>query len=154
MAKAIKKVIPSIIKPAFNKRGFAQAQIILDWEKIVGPHIAQYGIPERISYYKAATSKGTLVLAVTPGWAPIINHGKQQIMDRINSYFGYEAVNRLQLKQTLYIKPRPSDQMMPNEKGAMDDTPLEDLTDITDPDLRQALAQLKRSIHFSQKAKG
>src|ERR1700729_1692694 len=107
MAKIIKKIIPIILKPILAKRNLTQAMIILDWEKIIGQSIAQYAIPERIMYYKNAGSKGTLVLAVTPGWAPVIDHGKQQMIDRINSYFGYEAVSRLQLKQTLYVKTHP-----------------------------------------------
>lgn len=146
MAKAIKKVIPAILKPALDKRGFAQAQVILDWEKIVGSQIAQYSVPERITYYKSASTKGTLILAVTPGWAPIITHGQQQFIDRINSYFGYEAINRLQLKQTLYVKLRstitietiPSDET--NIIGA------EEFQDISDLRLRQALAELQFSL--------
>ena len=149
MAKAIKKVIPAILKPALDKRGFVQAQMILDWEKIVGTQIAQYSIPERITYYKSAWKKGTLVLAVTPGWAPIITHGLQQIIDRINSYFGYEAISRLQIKQTLYTKRQAplKVETIPSDETNM--TGVEEFPDIDDLGLRQALANLRRSLKKS-----
>jgi hypothetical protein len=146
MAKAIKKVIPAILKPILDKRGFAQAQVILDWEKIVGPQIAQYSIPERIIYYKSASTKGMLVLAVTPGWAPIIMHGKQQILDRINSYFGYEAINRFQLKQTMYLKMDTATQIESPSATESETTEVEELTKIQDLRLRQAMVELRRAL--------
>lgn len=150
MAKAIKKVIPAILKPVLDKRGFAQAQIVLDWEKIVGSQMAQYGVPERINYYKNATSKGTLVLSVTPGWAPIINHGKQQIMERINSYFGYEAVSRLQLKQTFYVKQQAPAVTNTHEETHIDSASIEESIDLEHPHLRQAMARLKLSLQSAK----
>jgi hypothetical protein len=150
MAKAIKKVIPAILKPVLDKRGFAQAQIVLDWEKIVGSQMALYGIPERINYYKNATSKGTLVLSVTPGWAPIINHGNQQILERINSYFGYEAVSRLQLKQTFYVKPQSPSAIKPNEETSAVIADIEESIDLDHPNLRKAMARLKHSLQSAK----
>lgn len=146
MAKTIKKVIPAVLKPVLDKRGFAQAQVILDWEKIVGTQIAQFSVPERIVYYKNASRKGTLVLAATPGWAPIITHGSQQMIDRINVYFGYEAVSRLQLKQTLYIKNQASQHSIKIASSETDEIAAEEFTDIPDLDLRKAMATLKRSL--------
>jgi hypothetical protein len=148
MAKSIRKVIPAILKPALDKRGFAQAQIVLDWEKIVGPQMALYGVPERISYYKNATRKGTLVLSVTPGWAPIIHHGQQQIIERINAYFGYEAISRLQLKQTFYKDTKAASQAVP--EAPVDIKKIEDSLDIANVPLKQAMARLKQSLQSAK----
>lgn len=146
MAKAIRKVIPAILKPMLDKRGLTQAAIILDWDKIMGGKISQYTLPEKITYYKNARSKGTLVLSVTPGWAPIIEHSKQQIMDRINAHFGYEAVSRLQMNQTLYRKPIVEIPSEIKETQPQIQVCTKELMSIENEALREALVNLKTSI--------
>lgn len=146
MAKSIKRVIPAILKPILDKRGLTQATILLDWEKIIGPQMSQYALPEKITYYKNARSKGTLLLSVMPGWAPVIEHSKQQIIDKINSYFGYEAIARLQLNQTLYQKKKS----LVAQEGKHDHTNAsvctKELLTIEHQELRQALINLKTAI--------
>ena len=99
MAKSLNQVIPAILEPCLKKRGLSQALIILDWSKIVGPELAKRCQASKVTYPKGMRTQGTLHLTVLPSWAPILEQQKHQLIDRVNSYFGYAAVSQIRLLQ-------------------------------------------------------
>src|SRR5690606_29462421 len=74
----------------------------------IGPEMSQKCIPERLVFPQGKKTEGTLYLNVKIASGLLIEYGAPLIIDKINSYFGYQAVTRLKLKQVLYEKePRP-----------------------------------------------
>src|SRR5690606_19447798 len=107
-AQFIAKLLPRLVKSAFQQKGFVQAAIILEWSQIIGPEMSQKCIPERLVFPQGKKTEGTLYLNVKIASGLLIEYGAPLIIDKINSYFGYQAVTRLKLKQVLYEKePRP-----------------------------------------------
>jgi hypothetical protein len=109
-ARAAGSFVPKIAAKAFEKFGFHTAEIMMQWPTIVGAEIAKWTQPERIRWPRPvkgadgaddgeARPGGTLVLRVEPARALDIEYRGAEIIERINRYFGYRAVEALKLIQ-------------------------------------------------------
>lgn len=109
-ARAAGSFVPKIAAKAFEKFGFHTAEIMMQWPTIVGAEIAKWTQPERIRWPRMpngvdgaadteARPGGTLVLRVEPARALEIEYQGAEIIERINRYFGYRAVETLKLVQ-------------------------------------------------------
>jgi hypothetical protein len=94
-AKALARVIRRVAEPALRKRGYLEAGLAADWPAIVGPFLAERCVPMKISWPRGQNSGGTLELNVESALAPELQHLEPQIVERINAYFGFAALERL-----------------------------------------------------------
>ncbi|PHQ68583.1 MAG: hypothetical protein COB93_10340 [Sneathiella sp.] len=97
--RAIASLIGKSSRAALVKRGFAQSDILSNWPTIVGPNLASHSSPEKLNFSRHDNKDASLRVRVAPGWAPEFQHFEPLIIERINSFFGYRAVARLQLIQ-------------------------------------------------------
>ncbi len=84
---------------------------------------------------------------VVPAHATIIQHVVPEIIDRVNRFFGYQAVARAKLRQGA-VKPPPAEKTT-TAPPSLRPIPLElgeSLRDIGDPELRAVLESLARSM--------
>lgn len=146
-AKAIGELMPEIGRAAFRRFGFVQSSVVTRWPEIVGPQHARVCAPEAIRFPPGEKSEGILQLVVTAAHAPLIQQVTPEIINRVNRFFGYNAVSRIKLRQgavkppagTQLAKPPPSLKPIPMELG-------ESLRDIGDPELRTVLESLARGL--------
>jgi hypothetical protein len=89
--------IPAIVKSALAERGFHQQDIILHWASIVGASLAKHTLPQKIVFPHNQRENGCLHLETASVFALDIQHAEPQIVDKINTFFGYNAVTRLKL---------------------------------------------------------
>lgn len=159
-AKAVGAFLPDVTKKAFQKFGFPAAALLTDWEAIVGPQLAAFTNPEKVKWPKVSPDElsddkrpdceagGTLLLRVDGPLAIELQHQSDQILDRINQYFGYRAIAALRILQAplneirLDQKPKPA--RKPREVLSRERA--DDLAKIENPRLREALAGLSRRI--------
>ena len=143
--------IERLLAPFIKSQGFAEARIILDWEKIMGTSLAGQTQPQKISFLKGQRGGGTLILLVTSAIAPEIMNLSPQIIERINGYFGYEAVQRITLKHGL-IKEIASQkkEQNPSFQRKLEEREVKEITDlvaeIPDESLKNALSKLGMSL--------
>lgn len=97
--RSLSQLTRGMLGPLFRKQGFARQEIVTKWETIVGSSMGQYSHPERISFPRAARHGGTLFVRVEGAFALELQHRSVEILDRINTYFGYGAVEKLVIKQ-------------------------------------------------------
>jgi len=117
------------------------ARLKSEWTAIVGPDIAAATWPE------ALARGGTLKLRVAPAKALEVQHRAPLVIERINLFFGRDAVVRLALVQgplplatpTRLPPPRP---LKAGEAVALDDQ----LAGVASAELRDALARLGRRV--------
>ena len=64
---------------------------------LVGKDISRCAHPKSIKM-KKGDSNGTLVLAITRGEEINIEYSKKEIIDKINSYFGYKLINEIRIQ--------------------------------------------------------
>ncbi len=129
---------------AFKKFGFVQGAVVSRWTEIVGERYAKVSTPESIRFPAGKKSGGTLTLAVDGAHAPLLQHLAPMIMERVNLFFGYEAVVKVVFRQgnrgKAATKPlRPAPAPVPRELG-------QGLREIADTELRTMLESLAGKI--------
>jgi hypothetical protein len=129
---------------AFKRFGFVQGAVVARWTEIVGERYAKVSTPESIRFPSGKKSGGTLTLCVEGAHAPLIQHLAPIIMERVNRFFGYEAVAKIVFRQGAAARPktqpeRPRPVPVPRELG-------DGLREIADPELRTMLESLAGKI--------
>jgi len=146
--KSLGSAVSKVAAPALGRRGFGEAQMILEWASIVGSGLASDTLPVKLSFGRGERIDGILHLRVTAGAAPTIQHLEPMLIERINGFFGYRAVARLALRQgPLPNRLRDKLPPVPRTLTAAEDAKLtEGLSTIADSDLRAALERLGRAV--------
>ena len=105
------KEVRNITRPIMGKRGFSGLEIIENWTDIIGEDLALGIQPEKLAFEKQSRINGTLYVKSAGGaFALLFEHHKQQVIDRINSFFGYPAVAFVRITQgKLNLNPLPKE---------------------------------------------
>ncbi|MBX9590650.1 MAG: DciA family protein [Hyphomonadaceae bacterium] len=154
-ARAVGSFLPSLTTKALQKYGISAASLIMDWPAIVGRELAQHAVPERIKWPRTAEPRdeedagppparrpgAVLVLRVDSAKALDVQYQGQQIIERINAYFGYAAVAQLRVIQA----PMPAAPARRQPRARAEPLTRE-VAGIADAGLRDALARLGAGI--------
>lgn len=109
-AKTVGAYLGSVTRPVFEKFGFQRAALLTDWESIVGHPLCKFTAPEQIKWQQSRNETAeveqfgqrdgaTLVIRVEGPAALEVQHQAPQIIERINSYFGYKAIGDIRILQ-------------------------------------------------------
>src|SRR6476646_8921286 len=150
LMQTLDKDFRALTSAAFARYGFAYADLITQWPVIVGETLAQWSEPERIRWPRSSGGErkqgGTLVIRVVPGRGLDLQHQTPEIIDRINSFYGYCAIASVRIMQGT-ISGRKTGRPAPRELGADQIQALEArLEAVADPDLKEALRRLGKGI--------
>ena len=146
-ARACGELVGDVGGMAFKRFGFVQSAVVSRWSEIVGERYSRVSSPESIRFPAGRKSAGVLTLLVEGAHAPLMQHLTPLIIERVNRFFGHEAVNRVVFRQgkpPLAARPpkRPELRPLPKELG-------EGLRQIADPELRACLESLAARIASS-----
>ena len=89
--------IPKTLKKHLKKGGYNYSNIVDNWTKMVSKKISDACYPITVKMGKEMKD-GTLVLNVLHGKELEIEYEKRNIMDKINSFFGYDCISQITLK--------------------------------------------------------
>ena len=89
--------IPKTLKKHLRKGGYNYSNIVDNWTKMVSKKIADACYPITVKMGKEMR-EGTLVLNVIHGKELEVEYEKNEIMDKINSFFGYKCISNVVLK--------------------------------------------------------
>ena len=89
--------IPKALKRHLKKGGYNYSNIVDNWTKMVSKKISDACYPITVKMGKEMRD-GTLVLNVLHGKELEIEYEKREIMEKINSFFGYNCINQVTLK--------------------------------------------------------
>ena len=89
--------IPKTLKKHLRKGGYNYSNIVDNWTKIVSKKISDACYPVTIKMGKEMRN-GTLVLNVVHGKEIEVEYMKKEIIDKINSFFGYSCIKQVSLK--------------------------------------------------------
>ena len=118
IGRSIGSFVPALTRTAVEKFGFPQAAILTDWPAIVGADLASYTAPERLRWPRGAEGArdednpwngaegATLILRVEGPRVLEIQHRTEQLIERVNAYFGFRAVIDVRLMQAPLSKAR------------------------------------------------
>ena len=89
--------LPRGVRGILKKSGYNYSEIISKWNLLVGKDISGCAYPKSIKMTKGDTN-GLLVLAIKRGNEITVEYSKKEIINKINSYFGYRLINEIKLK--------------------------------------------------------
>jgi len=89
--------LPRGLKGILKKNGYNYSEIISKWSMLVGKDISNCSYPKSIKM-KKGNSNATLIIGIKRGDEIQIEYSKKEIMDKINSYFGYKLIDEIKLK--------------------------------------------------------
>ena len=92
-------MVPAAARAAFRKFGFVESSIISRWSDIVGEAYAKHSAPDSLKFPMGKRSGGTLTVVCAGPFAVTLQHVEPQIIERVNRFFGYAAVERIALRQ-------------------------------------------------------
>jgi hypothetical protein len=147
-ARPLRELLGKLVGDAFARQGFASAELVTRWDDIVGQEIAAHSEPIKLQWPRRVDGEdseaGTLVLRVEGPAAIEIQHLAALICERVNRFLGWRAVGRLALRQAPLRRRqiRAARKMDPAATAPI----AENLSDIKDEELRQALARLGAAV--------
>jgi len=89
--------IPKTLKKRLRKSGYNYTNIVDNWTKIVSKKISNACFPVKVKMGKEMKD-GNLVLNVIHGKEMEVEYEKKEIIDKINSFFGYNCITHVTLK--------------------------------------------------------
>jgi hypothetical protein len=151
--RPLSEFLGATLGDVLKEQGFASTEIIARWADIVGQEVAAHSEPMKINWPRVKNDTGdsdqsepaTLVLRVEGPAALEIQHLSAVILERVNRFFGWQAIGRIALRQAplhrqvAKRKPAPPD---PAVTARLADA----MPEVEDEALRQALARLGASI--------
>lgn len=155
----ISEVLAPFAKKTIGKHGFIEVEIILNWRDIVGEDLANYSNPQKISFLKGERSNGNLHMEVPSGaFALELQHKEKIIIEKINVYFGYNAVSKLSISQNIDMNISKIDIDTKQDKKTLvtkeeENYIKEVVNDLENPKLKAVLEKLGTNIISSNKEK-
>ena len=91
--------IPKTLKKHLRKGGYNYSNIVDNWTNMVSKKISDACYPTTVKMGKEMRD-GTLILNVIHGKEIEVEYEKREIIDKINSFFGYNCIGHIKLKIT------------------------------------------------------
>jgi hypothetical protein len=141
----------SALSDVLRTQGFASTEIIARWAEIAGPEIAAHSEPMKINWPRQSGDGGeqpepaTLMLRVEGPAAIEIQHLSAVILERVNRFFGWQAIGRIALRQAPLRRPVPPQPPAPPDPAEQARIAA-GLPEIEDNDLKAALARLGAAV--------
>ncbi len=147
-ARALAEVAHTVLAESFAKQGFAASELVTRWAEIAGSEIAAHAEPIKMRWPRAVQGEpsgpATLVLRVEGPAALEIQHLSDVIIERVNRFFGWQAVGQIALRQAPLTRRRPPP---PRDDHAEAAAKLAaDLCEVEDEALRMALGRLGAAV--------
>ena len=134
--------LPRGVKGVLKRNGYNYSEIISKWNMLVGKDISGCAYPKSIKM-KKRDAGGTLVLAIKRGDEINVEYSKKDIIDKINSYFGYKLINEIKL-QTFSSEGKKK--LNKNSLGKFSKNFEEKINEIKSKNIRNSLSQLLKTI--------
>ncbi|HET7850573.1 MAG TPA: DciA family protein [Pseudolabrys sp.] len=146
--RPLSELVGAALSEGLARQGFASTELITRWADIAGAEIAAHSEPMKIQWPRSADGDSpgpaTLVLRVEGPVALEIQHLSAVILERVNRFFGWQAIGRIALRQA------PLRRKQQRARPLLDATAAEriaaSLPEVGDAELRLALGRLGAAI--------
>ena len=92
--RSFKDTLPTSIKKIIKKKGHIYSETLSNWKYIVGDELFKVCYPKR---FKNSNRFGvsTLLIMVKRGHEVDLEYSKKEILNKMNSFFGYSVVEKI-----------------------------------------------------------
>ncbi len=94
--RSFKDTLPTKVKKIINKKGSMLPEILNNWKYIVGKELFDICYPKKFKSSNKVRGS-TLEIVVNRGSEVDVEYSKKQIMNKLNSIFGYVAVDKIKI---------------------------------------------------------
>ena len=94
--RSFKDILPSKIKRLINKKGLIYSEILDNWRHFVGNDLFEISFPKSFKNENKIGSS-CLTIMVKRGNEVNFEYSKGQVIEKINSFFGYDAIQNIKL---------------------------------------------------------
>jgi hypothetical protein len=146
--KPLADLVAPCVAAVFARQGFTSCEIVTHWDDIVGAEIAAMAEPLRMQWIRNhdpdESLPATLVLRVEGPAALEIQHMSGVIIERVNCYLGWQAIDKLSMRQGPRARRGRASRRLID--GAAAAAIAAKMTGIADDGLRTALGRLGAAI--------
>ena len=135
------QLVTKKIKKIIDKKGHIYSETLNNWKYIVGDELFKYCYPKS---FKNSNRFGvsTLVIMVKRGHEVDLEYSKQEIMDKMNNFFGYSVVEKL--KFTSFNDETEISNVETQTINVTNNKFKEKIKDVKNDKLKKSLAELTR----------
>ena len=134
--------LPRGVRGILKKNGYNYSEIISKWKKLVGKEISNWCYPKSIKIGKE-NSNGTLLIAFKRGAEINVEYSKKEIINKINSYFGYNLIKEIRLES---LNSEIRKEKNKNKSNNFLKNTQKKIEEIKDKDIRNSLTKLLETI--------
>ena len=134
--------MPKNVKKVINKKGHIYSETLNNWKYIVGENLFKVCYPKS---FRNSNKLGvsTLFIMVKRGHEVDLEYSKKEIVDKMNSFFGYSVVEKLKLMSFDNEKKTISNEMS-NEDNVTNKKYQKKIIDVKNEKIRKSLIELTK----------
>lgn len=145
-----------LVEGAVSSDDLVGVEITLHWQDIVGKDIFNFSTPKQTKFNPKTNMRTLYIDVPVGGFALELQHKENYILNKINAYFGYNAVHKLNINQDMNMLPKkptnnlpsaPKRELTPEEEKYLHEI----LDEIKDEKLREILTNLGKNIMTDKK---
>jgi hypothetical protein len=140
--RSFKDTLPKNIKKVINKKGHIYSETLNNWKYIVGENLFKVCYPKS---FKSSNRFGvsTLLIMVKRGHEVDLEYSKKEVMDKMNSFFGYSVVEKIKFtsfdnEKDFSLKSNPKKNDVTNNKYKMR------INDVKNEKIKKSLLELTK----------
>ena len=140
--RSFKDTLPKNIKKVINKKGHIYSETLNNWKYIVGKNLFNVCYPKS---FKNSNKFGvsTLLVMVKRGNEVDLEYSKKEIMNKMNSFFGYSVVENLKLTSFDDEKIFPKIEEI-NDQNVTNDKYQKKIKDVKNEKIKKSLMELTK----------
>ncbi len=141
--KKIGNCLPKIVDKNIKEKNFIEVSLIKKWREIIGDDIAKFCWPIKIIFSNIKNSNGVIFLKTKRGRSMEIEFKNEEIIEKLNQYFGYNAISKISVVQDFDIK----DAYKKNKKREKNkNTQSKIINKVKKGDIKMALKKLNKTL--------
>lgn len=107
--RTVTEILTEVLEPVLARKTGMTIDLIRGWPELVGREYSTQTRPEKINWPRKRQEDdpfepGVLIVACEPSAALFFQHEQAQIIERVNLFFGFEAVKRIKIVQKPVVK--------------------------------------------------
>ena len=140
--RSFKDTLPTSIKKIIKKKGHIFSETLNNWRYVVGDELFQICYP-KLFKNSNKSRVSTLLIMVKRGHEVDLEYSKKQIINKMNSFFGYSVVEKLKFisfddSQTKFEKEKVNKNNVTNDKYT------DRINDIKNDKIKKSLLELTK----------
>ena len=148
-ARPLGEFADTLLSPIARRQTGMTLDLIAAWEQIAGPDHFERTAPEHLKWPRRTADEftpATLVVACEGAHAVFFQHEAGAVVERLNRFFGFAAVDRVQIVQRPVRRERPARPRPPEPSREGARSVDAKVAGVADPGLREALRRLGRGV--------